>query len=339
MKKKILSAILAVCLIAMTFAGCSSDNSSKSSNNTPAETTKTEEPLKVALVVSDTIESVYNRAMYSSLMILKDQGYNFELNYIENVTLDNATSVLRTYADSGYDVVICHAAVSRDATYAIHKEYPNTAFIGGGFNRETPAPNVGAYDQTLHEGSYLLGVVAGMMTKSNVIGFVASKPQGNVTSLVNAYKLGAEAVNPGVKVLISYIESYYDPIKAKECTNAQIAQGADIVFGERDGVIQACQEAGIYAMMEKIDQSEIAPETVLGCAVIRWENTMRDVFDDVKAGTFKNQYYTRYEGAFTDGTCALELSKTITIPQNVQDKVADVKNQLISGNLVVPFQP
>lgn len=343
MKKGIIL-LLVVCLIAMLFAGCGGGTAEVEE---PAGTGDAgteapepeEEPLRVALVVSDTIESIYNRAMYSSLLALQDSGYNFDLNYIENVTLDSATSVLRTYADQGYDVIICHAAVTRDATYEIHKEYPDTVFLGGGYNRETPEPNVGAYDQAIHEASYLLGVVAGMMTETDVIGFVGSKPQGNVTSLVNAYKRGAETVNPEITVLISYIESYFDPVKAKESTLAQVAQGADIVFGERDGVIQACQEAGIYAMMEKIDQSEIAPETVLGNAVIRWENTLRDVFDAVRDDTFKAGYYTRYEGSFADGTCSMELSDTIPIPQEVLDKVAEVEDQLRSGELVVPFEP
>jgi basic membrane lipoprotein Med (substrate-binding protein (PBP1-ABC) superfamily) len=336
MRKTILCLLLTLCLVATVFAGCATAPTTQA---TTAPTDAKDRVLKVALILADTVESIYNRALYSSLMKLKDEGDKFELNYIENVTADNVTSVIRSYADQKYDVIIGHAGISRDTIYAIHKEYPDIAFLGGGYERLTPAPNVGAYDQAIHEACYLLGVIAGMITKSNVIGFVASKPLGNVTSLLHAYERGAKSVNKDIKVLSSYIESFYDPVKAKEQTNAQISQGADIVFGERDGVIQACQEAGIYAMAEKIDQSSIAPQTVLACASIRWESTFRDIFADVRAGRFKNMYYTKYVGSYAEGTCALDLSKTIAIPQNIQDKLAELDKQLKDNKLVIPFEP
>lgn len=335
--KSLLAIVLLACLM-VTVIGCfsSGDNSTGSENG--SDKAATEEKIKVAFVMSDTVENIYNRAMMLSLNRLKDSGYPFELNIIEKVTSDTAESVLRTYAEQGYDVILCHAGVTRDAAINVYQEYPETVFLGGGNDWETPAPNVGAYDQVLHEGCYLLGVIAGLMTESNVIGCVGGMPTANVTSEFNAFERGAKAVNPEVVVHISFIESWYDPVKAKESTNTQISMGADIVFGERDGVIQACQEAGIYAMAEKLDQSEIAPDTVVANAVIRWDNTLREVFDLVREDKFENRYYTQYEGAMTAGTCEITYNEDI-LPKEVKDRVEKIKADIISGELVVPFEP
>ena len=176
------------------------------------------------------------------------------------------------------------------------------------------------------------------MTKSNVVGYVAAMPTANITSEANAYTRGVKSVNPDCQVLVSYMETWYDPVKAKECTNSQISMGADIIFGERDGVIQACQEAGIYAMAEKMDQSDIAPETVIAQSIVRWDNTLKEVFDLIREGKFENRYYTNYEGSMAAGVCEVLINEDV-VPKEIVETARQVEEQIISGELVVPFEP
>ena len=338
--KKLLSMSLALFMMLNILAGCSNpEETSGSSVPNPSNSAGSEtEVLQVALVVSDTVESVYNRAMLLSLQRLQETGEPFEFKYIENVTTENAESVMRTYAEAGYDIILAHAGVCRDAVAKIYADYPDVVFLGGGNDWETPAPNVGAYDQAIHEGCYVQGIIAGLMTESNVVGYVGAMPTANITSEVNAFERGVKSVNPDCEVVVSYMETWYDPVKAKECANAQISMGADIVFGERDGVIQACQEAGIYAMAEKLDQSEIAPETVIAQSIVRWDNTLKEVFELVRQGAFENRYYTRYEGAMTDGVCEVWINEDV-VPANIVEQARTVEQQIIDGTLTIPFEP
>lgn len=339
--KKLISTALAILMLLGLLAGCGGSGggtAAPSGSAAPSASGGGSEVLQVALVVSDSVESIYNRCMLLSLQRLQESGEPFEFKYIENVTSDNAESVMRTYAEAGYDVIIAHAGVCRDAVAKIYGDYPDVVFLGGGNDWETPAPNVGAYDQAIHEGCYIQGIIAGLMTKSNVVGYVAAMPTANITSEANAYERGVKAVNPDCEVLVSYMETWYDPVKAKECTNSQISLGADIVFGERDGVIQACQEAGIYAMAEKLDQSDIAPETVIAQSIVRWDTALQEAFGLVREGKFENRYYTEYEGAMAEGICEVLINEDV-VPADVVKQALEVKQQIIDGKLSVPFEP
>ena len=100
------------------------------------------------------------------------------------------------------------------------------------------------FDNWIHEPAYLAGMLAGGLTKSNVIGVVAAMPIAEVNRLANAFILGAQSVNPDVTALVSFINSFYDPATAKEAAVAQIGAGADVLYAERAGVIEAASEAG-----------------------------------------------------------------------------------------------
>lgn len=199
---------------------------------------------------------------------------------------------------------------------------------------------MGIYDQAVHESAYLCGVIAGMMTKTNVIGAIGCYPIPSVNSLFNAYKRGALSVNPKVKLKVSYIESWYDPVKAKEAALAQISAGADYIYAERDGVFKGCQEKGAYAFGDKIDQHEVAPNTVVTSALIKWAPMLQRAFDRVRAGNFKAELYTRYVGGMADGTTALAPYYTFEkkLPQKVKEKVAEVTKKIKDGSLVVPYE-
>jgi len=216
------------------------------------------------------------------------------------------------------------------------------AFFGGGVAWFPLEPNVGHYDQGIHEAVYLCGVIAGMMTKSNIIGAIGCFPMPNVDSLFNAYRRGALSVNPKIKLKISYIESWYDPVKAKEAALAQIAAGADYIYAERDGVIQGCQEKGVYAFGDKVDQHEIAPNTVVTSALVKWAPMLKEVFDKVLAGNFNiAKEYTKNEGSMANGGCALAPYYAFEekLPKKVKDKVAELTKKIKEGTLIIPYEP
>ena len=139
-------------------------------------------------------------------------------------------------------------------------DYPDIAFVfgsGGG-----PAdPNLSVFDNWIHEPAYLAGMLAGGLTKTNIIGVVAAMPIPEVNRLVNAFIAGAQSENPDVEVKVSFINSWFDPATAKEAALAQIGAGADVLYAERDGVIEAAQEKGVLAIGNMTDQQARRPRT------------------------------------------------------------------------------
>ena len=105
-------------------------------------------------------------------------------------------------------------------------------------------PNFAVFDNYIHEPSYLTGMIAGGMTKSNKIGMVGGFAIPEVNRLMNAFMDGAKSVNPKVEFIVTFINSWYDPPKAKEAAFAMIDKGADVMYAERFGVSDAAKEQG-----------------------------------------------------------------------------------------------
>jgi basic membrane lipoprotein Med (substrate-binding protein (PBP1-ABC) superfamily) len=186
-------------------------------------------------------------------------------------------------------------------------------------------------------------MIAGMMTESNVIGAVAAYPFPNVNLPINGYVAGAKAVNPDVKVKMTYIESWFDPAKAKESTLAQIATGADFIYAERFGPFEAAQEKGVYAFGHYVDQNSLAPETVVASTFAIWDPVTNFLIDEwwnhvvdgkeYAAPMEAVVYFMKDGGSDISGYNALEEE----IPQDVKDAVAEARQKIMSGELEVPF--
>jgi basic membrane protein A and related proteins len=296
--------------------------------------------LKVAFVMGDVVETTWNRTMMLSLLQLKKEGYPFEFKYVEQLTRETIEGALRGFAEQKYDVILMHFAGGRDTLVRITKEYPGVVFLGGGYGYKTDGANFGAYDQCMHEAVYLCGVIAGMMTKSNLLGGVGAFPNPNIDYLFNAYYRGAMSVNPKIKLKVSYTSSYFDPVKAREATLSLIAGGADYFFAERDGVFAACEEKGVFVFGGNIDQHEVAPKAVVTTALVNWAPMLRKVFDQAAAGSFKGGYQTVYEGAMAAGLTGLApyFGFDSVLPANVKSKVEEVKAKIINRSLAIPLE-
>ncbi|MBO6512166.1 MAG: BMP family protein, partial [Roseibium sp.] len=168
-----------------------------------------------------------------------------------------------------------------------------TAFLmGSSFG---PAqPNFAVFDNWIHEPSYLSGMIAGATTKSNVIGMVGGYAIPEVNRLMNGFMDGATAVNPDVKFLVTFINSWYDPPKAKEAAFAMIDKGADILYAERFGVSDAAKEKGLLAIGNVIDTSQDYPGTILSSALWHMEPTVDRAIEAVLGGSFEPADYGPY---------------------------------------------
>lgn len=219
----------------------------------------------------------------------------------------------------------------------VAKDYPEVAFaFGSEFTFQEP--NYSVFDNWIHEPSYLCGIIAGRMTKTNTLGIVAALPIAEVNRLVHAFKEGALSVNPKVKVKVAYIGSWFDPPKAKEATLAQIEAGADLIFAERFGVFEAAKEKGVLAFGNMMDQHDLAPEVVITGPVWNMGPTVRYCIDEVrskkwKAGDLREWSMMARGGAYLAPFHEFQQK----LPPEVLKEVRELEAKIMNGQFTVPI--
>lgn len=197
--------------------------------------------------------------------------------------------VLRQTAEEDKpDIIFGDAFGNEEAARRVAADYPDIAFVfgsGGG-----PAnPNFSVFDNWIHEPAYLAGMIAGGLTKTNTLGVVGGYPVPEVNRITNAFIQGAQSVNPNVEVKVTFLNSWFDPAAAKEAALAQVGAGADVLFAERFGVIEAALEKGLIAIGNMSDQQSLAPGNVVTSVTWNMDPTVKYVIDQVLAGSYTSQ--------------------------------------------------
>lgn len=251
----------------------------------PEESTK-EEPLKVVALFATPIEEPWDGVIHTALLEAEKKG-QIEYTWVDDIGYaGDMERVLRETAEQQKpDAIFGDAFGNEEAVRRVAKDYPDIAFVfGSGLGPSEP--NLSVFDNWIHEPAYLCGLIAGLMTKSGVIGVVAGHPVPEVNRIVNAFKFGVAEVNPEAKVLVAFIGSWFDPPKAKEAALAQIDAWADVLFAERFGVIEAAAENGLWAFGNMADQNELAPEHVLSGPIWHMEPTVQFIIEQIRAGSY-----------------------------------------------------
>lgn len=245
--------------------------------------------------------------------------------------------VLRQMAAESPDVIFGDAFVNGDAVRAVAADNPDIAFVFG--SDGGPAePNLSVFDNWIHEPAYLAGMLAGGLTTSNMIGVVGAMPIPEVNRLINAYIAGAQEVNPGVAVKVSFINSFDDLATAHEAALAQIGAGVDVLYAERDGVIAAAAEKGVLAIGNMSDQQAQAPENVITSVVWNMQPTVDYVLDQVAGGTYAAQDLGGFSSYAKGGALLATINEAVKggVPADLMAKVSEREQQIKSGAFRVP---
>ncbi|MGB0557895.1 MAG: BMP family protein, partial [Paracoccaceae bacterium] len=250
------------------------------------------EKIKVAAIYTLPVEQQWISRIHKALNTAAESGA-IEYTYSENVANTDYERVMREYAEQGQNLIVGEVFGLERAARKVAKDYTDTAFLmGSSFG--PVAPNFSVFDNWIHEPSYLTGMVAGSMTKSNVIGMVGGYAIPEVNRLMHAFMDGARDVNPDVKFLVNFIDSWYDPPKAKESAFAMMDAGADIMYAERFGVSDAAVERGVKAIGNVIDTSADYPGTILASAIWHMEATIDKAIANAASGNFEAADYGQY---------------------------------------------
>jgi len=215
-------------------------------------------------------------------------GDKIKTTFVEKVPEGpDAERVIRDLVAQGNKLIFATSFGFGDSMAKVAKDHPEVFFEHAtGFKT---APNLRVYEGRFYEDAYLAGVMAGQMTRSNILGFVASFPIPEVLRNINAYTLGAQSVNPKVKTKVVWVSAWFDPPKETEAAMSLIDQGADVLLQNTDStaVLQAAEKRGKYAFGWDSDMSAVAPKAHLGSCVLNWGVYYEKAVGDVLAKTWK----------------------------------------------------
>lgn len=287
--------------------------------------------LKVFGAYATPIEEPWDGVIHAALNKAKDAG-TIDYDYTENIGYSgDMERILREVADQKKpDIIFGDAFGNEEAVRRVAADYPEIAFVfGSGVGPSNP--NVSVFDNWIHEPAYLCGMLAGGLTKSGTIGVVGGYPVPEVNRLINAFIAGAKEVNPNAKVLVTFINNWFDPAAAKEAALAQIDSGADVLYAERFGVIEAAQEKGFWAFGNMSDQNSLAPDIVVSSPVWDMSPTVDYVINQVKSGAYtaidlKDFSMVAKGGASLAPFHATEGKLPADLVKKVQDKEQQIKD-------------
>ncbi len=245
---------------------------------------------RVGLITPGSIaDAAWNSGAYAGLQQIHD-SLGLAVSHVEARTPSEQEEALRTYAAQGYDLVFAHGFEFQDPAERVSEQYPRTIFIITSGRRAKG--NVAPLIFRLEEASYLAGMVAGGLTRSNVLGFVGGIELPPIEAAYQGWVNGAKAVNPKAESRKIYLNSFDDAAAGREAALALIRVGADMFHHNADqaalGVFQAAKEnQGVFVFGSNEDQTRLAPDRVIGSAVIDLPRAFLSVGREVKEGKFK----------------------------------------------------
>ncbi|MBL4740333.1 MAG: BMP family protein [Sneathiella sp.] len=294
------------------------------------------EKIKVAGIYTVPVQQKWAGTLHKALVQAEKDG-KIEYVFSEKTANTDYVRVMRDYAENGAKLIVGEAfGISREAR-KVADDYPEVAFLMGDPG-DKYGKNFSVFDNFIHEPCYLMGVIAGSMTKTNKIGMIGGYPIGEVNRLFHAFMAGARSVNPDVEFKVSFIGSWYDPPKAKEFAFAQVESGVDVLYAERAGVVDAAREKGILAFgnVNDMNKEENGTGVVVASALWHMENAIDNAIDEVKAGKFQAANYKEWTMMQKGGASLSSFYEfDAKISAATKAKVADLTAKIKSGAFVV----
>ncbi|KAA3647037.1 MAG: BMP family ABC transporter substrate-binding protein [Chloroflexi bacterium] len=284
-------------------------------------------------------DNSWNEAAYNALQALEAEGV--KTAFSENISDTDVARVMREYVDQGFEVVVAHSFIYQDATFQVASEAADTNFAWAGGINNTSA-NVADYDQPFYEAAYPIGVLAGHMSESGVLGALYGFDIPVCHAMGEAFLAGAQSVNPDATLILTSVGDWADIAKAKEAALAQADAGVDfwIECGEGPalGAIEAAKEVGGYATGYVGDMTENGPDVVLANLVWNLEPLFAQMLADAQGDSFADTFY-RY--GIAEGAMQVGYNEALkdSIPAEAIEAVETAMQDIASGALEVPFIP
>ncbi|MDD2586388.1 MAG: BMP family ABC transporter substrate-binding protein [Syntrophomonadaceae bacterium] len=326
-RRKIAVVVLVVMMLTVFAAGCG--NSQQDSDGK----TENADKAKVGFIfIGAPGDAGWTYSHDQARQYLESQVPEVTTTYRENVPEGaDAEANINQLVQEGCKVIFANSFGYGDAVLEVAAKHPEVVFMhASGVKTEE---NVGTFFGRIYQPRYLSGMIAGKMTQSNTLGYVAAYPIPEVVRGINAFTLGAQAVNPDVKVKVVWTTTWFDPTKEKEAAKTLIEQGCDVIAQHQDTYApqQAAQEAGVYSIGYHSDMSKFAPDACLTSVVWNWNEYYVKTVKSVLDGTWKNEPYW---GGMEDGIVGLAPISD-KVPADVKQMVKDKEQAIKDGSFKI----
>ena len=296
----------------------------------------------------------FNDSAYAGLQRAKKE-FDVETEHLESSSPTDYVDNLTQLADSGYNPVFAIGFLMTDAVNEVAPQYPDVNFAI--VDSVVEPKNAASLVFREQEGTYLAGVVAGLMTQEKseytnpddkVVGFLGGQESDLIARFQAGYEAGVESVCPDCEVLVQYAgstpEAFTDPARGKEISLQQINQGADVIFHASGatgaGLFEAATEQKIFAIGVDADQAKSFPESpILTSVVKRVDNAVFQTIQEARDGSFPGGEVVEF-GLDDKGISLAPFGKfDDQVPQKVKDEVDKAKQGIIDGDIKVPTEP
>ena len=265
----------------------------------------------------------------SRLAVEEAFGDKVETTYVENVAEGpDAERVIEKLARSGTDIIFTTSFGFMNPTVKVAKKYPKVKFEHAtGYKR---GDNVSTYAARFYEGRYVIGQIAAKLSKTGTVGYIASFPIPEVVRGINSFLLGAQSINPDMKIKVIWVNSWFDPGKEADAAKALIDQGVDIITQHTDSPapLQIAAERGIYAFGQASDMHKFAPDNQLTAIVDDWRPYVVSRVKAVMDGTWES---ADTWGGFDSGMVA--MSDYLNMPEDIAKAAAETEAAIKAGTL------
>jgi len=302
---------------------------------------KITEKVKIALIIPSTIDDMaWSQVMYEGIKAVQKKYGEDKIEVEVSERLWNAVdagSAIRQYASQGFDIVIAHGAQYQSVLDEVAPDFPKTSFAyGTGF--ATNHPNIFAYDPQAQQGAYLLGIMAGLKTKTNIVGIVGPVKSGDAIKYNIGFEKGVKSVNPEAAVRIAYTGSFGDLVAAGEIARTHIKAGADVLSGTAQQCVGAIRVAsefeGILWLSSDMDQSSIAPQTVLASQGYKFDDVIEGIIKYRQEGIIGGKHLElTLENGYLEIVYNPKLAAELTPEMN--KVISEAKAKIISGEIKI----
>ena len=340
--RKFALALAAATLLSLLLAGCA-----KQQAKAPASPTGKQYKVGLVFDVGGRGDKSFNDAAYAGLDRAKSE-LDVNVSTLEMGEGNDREAALRQLAQNGSQIVFGVGFLFSDDIKSLAKEFPNTKFACIDFTvtpGESLPPNLVALKFREEEGSYLVGALAGLVSKSNQLGFVGGMEIPLIKKFEAGYRAGVLSVRPGAKLLVKYAgttgAAFKDPTKGKELALAEYHDGADIIFHASGstglGVFEAARELHKLAIGVDSDQYDEAPGVILTSMVKRVDTAVFETIKQAQAGQWTGG--VKEFGLKENGVTWVDDGRNRNlVPDAARAKVDSLKAAIIAGSIVVPTQ-
>jgi basic membrane protein A len=295
MRRQLFVLMAALIIFSMMAAQCAAPATQEAA---PAAT----EEYKLAVILPGvTTDADYNTLGYlGGLAVQKDLG--IEMAYSENVAVPDVERVMREYIDNGYNIIFTHGGQFVSQTQQLANEFPDVYFIGEGDAPVEDAPdNMWVMDRNFHIPFYAVGATAAKQTQTGKIGYIGGLTLPFSYAEVHAVEQAIEDLGLDVELKPVWVGDFNDPTKARELTDAMIAEDVDVIMGSLNlgmfGLFEAVKSAPdqVWATAKYVDKSNFAPENYVTAALYDWEKPLKDIVEKIMAGETGGYYPMGFE--------------------------------------------